>query len=415
MKEPASKQLPVEDLPSRVQTKRLYDRYRPQYEMAQAKISRKIRKLLFQNQINAILRIRVKTFDSFFNKLLRFYNDGCRQDLMISDLIGIRIICSFIGDIEVIRQLLVNNFTVTEIEQKGAAHSFKEFGYDSLHFLIQLPKEMITNPIPYTQQSCEIQVRTKLQDAWAEVEHELIYKADYSLLNEYIKRKLAMLNASLTLSDMIFQEVREYQRLRQAKEEKRRTSILSTMEAVENANPFSGYPEPLTLSSEAAPVDLPNATVDRLLFQALDAHSKQDYDKALRLYSQILEKSTDNKVNSVIYNHRGMVYFVLGEYEKAVQDFTHAVQLNQNNFRAYNNRGLVYRMLKKHERAFEDFESSLEIEALQTDAYFGRSQLYFELCNYPKALEDCKKVLNINPDFTPAQRFLHIVQSKLFE
>lgn len=414
MIESAVKHQPVADLPSRVQTKRLYDRYRPQYEMAQAKISRKIRKQLFQHNINAILRIRVKTFDSFFNKVLRFYNEGRRENLSISDLIGVRIICSFIGDIEAVKQILLQNFNVIEIEQKGATHSFREFGYDSLHFLIKLPEGMITHQIPYTNDTCEVQVRTKLQDAWAEVEHELIYKADYSVLNEYIKRKLAMLNASLTLSDMIFQEVRDYQRARTAKEEKRRNSILSAMESIDAVNPFSNDSQ-TPFSAETAAVDLPNSTIDRLLFQALDAHSKQEFDRALKLYTQILEKSTDAKVNSVIYNHRGMVYFVQADYQKAVQDFTRAIQLNPNNFRAYNNRGLAFRMMKQYERAFEDFESSLETDALQTDAYFGRSQLYFELCDYSKALEDCNKVLNINPDFKPAQRLQQLIQAKLIE
>ncbi len=59
---------------------------------------------------------------------------------------------------------------------------------------------------------CEIQLRTILQDAWAEVEHELVYKSDISLPNQSIRRKLASLNATLTLSDLIFQEIRDYQK-----------------------------------------------------------------------------------------------------------------------------------------------------------------------------------------------------------
>jgi putative GTP pyrophosphokinase len=54
---------------------------------------------------------------------------------------------------------------------------------------------------------CEVQVRTILQDAWAEVEHELVYKAEFTPFDEPMKRKLAALNANLTLSDMLFQEI----------------------------------------------------------------------------------------------------------------------------------------------------------------------------------------------------------------
>ena len=51
-----------------------------------------------------------------------------------------------------------------------------------------------------------------MQDAWAEVEHELVYKSDITLPNQSIRRKLASLNATLTLSDLIFQEIRDYQK-----------------------------------------------------------------------------------------------------------------------------------------------------------------------------------------------------------
>ena len=154
--------------------------------------------------------------------------------------------------------------------------------------------------------------------------------------------------------------------------------------------------------------------MDKLLFKALDAHSRQDYDRALELYTKIMAVNQDDKVNSVISNHRGMVYFVLSNYEKAIKDFTRAVQTNPNNFRAYNNRGLAYRMLKRYDRAIEDFERSIEIHPMQTDAYYGRAQVFFELENYPKALEDCDKALNIEPDFKPASRFKQIIKARLF-
>lgn len=403
----------LDELPSRRQTKIVYDRCRPQYEAAAAKISRKIRRLLHRRKLNVLIRLRVKTFDSFFGKIIRLYNEGRREGLVISDLIGIRIICPFLGDIETVKNLLQQHFIVLEIEHKGAAHSFREFGYESLHLLLKLPDGWITESIPFVQDTCEVQIRTKLQDAWAEVEHELIYKADYSLLNEPIKRKLAMLNAGLSLADTIFQEIRDYQRVRQTKEEKRRAAILSAMEAMHKANPFRE--ENHANGNSGAPVFLPVNSLDRLLFQALDAHARQDYHRAFSLYSQIIEKCQDRKICSVIYNHRGAIHLAQQQYGQAINDFTRAIQFNPQNFRAYNNRGLCYRMLKKYDRALEDFESSLEIEALQTDAFLGRSQVFFDLGDFCKAAEECRKALNIDPQFAPAQRFLQIIQAKMFE
>ena len=405
----------IEEIPSRTKTKIIYDRLRPQYEMAQAKVSRTIRKLLIEQDINASVRIRIKTFDSYFNKVLRYYNEGRKEKLIISDLIGIRIICSFLGDLLQVKKILLQNFKVIEVEEKSSQFSFKEFGYDSIHLQIGLPKDLISTIIPYSDLACEVQLRTKLQDAWAEVEHEIIYKSEHSPLNAQLRRKLASLNASLTLSDIIFQEIREQQRDRMQRDKKRRESIRDKIDSIEGIQYIQELPDFVKEETDAFPkADIDNGTLDQLLGKALDAHSRQDYDEALILYNKILEANHDDKINSVISNHRGMVYFVLSNYEKAITDFTRAVQTNPNNFRAYNNRGLAYRMLKIYDRAIEDFERSIEVHPMQTDAYYGRAQVYFELENYPNALQDCNNALNIEPEFKPALRFKQLIRARLF-
>src|SRR5690606_12002199 len=66
---------------------------------------------------------------------------------------------------------------------------------------------------PGCRPGLEVQVRTILQDAWAEVEHELIYKNHFRYPNsDSIRKKLAAVNASLSLADMIFQEIRDTQK-----------------------------------------------------------------------------------------------------------------------------------------------------------------------------------------------------------
>ena len=405
----------IDEIPSRANTKAIYSRCRPQYEMAQAKVSRKIRKLLIEHDINAAVRIRVKTFDSYFNKVLRFYNKGRGNNLVINDLIGIRIICSFLGDLDIVKQILLEKFKVMDIEEKSSQFTFKEFGYDSIHLQLLLPEGLIVTEIPYSSPTCEVQLRTKLQDAWAEVEHEIICKKDSSPLNAQLRRKLASLNASLTLSDIIFQEIRDQQRERLKRDQIRRKSLQDKIESIEGIQYVNEIPDFSDEKPHAStPTDVANGAIDKLLFDALDAHSRQEYNNALRLYSKILKLSHDDKVKSVISNHRGMVYFVLSSYEEAITDFTHAIQTNPANFRAYNNRGLAYRMLKRFDRALEDFECSIEIHPMQTDAYYGRSQVFFELENYPNALQDCNKALNIEPDFKPATRFKQIIKARLF-
>ena len=104
--------------------------------------------------------------------------------ICLTDMIGIRIICAFLEDIAVVLKQVQGLFDVREIEQKGPAQNFKAFEYESIHILVKIPDSCFPPPSDFPSLPrlndivCEIQIRTILQDAWAEVEHELIYKSE---------------------------------------------------------------------------------------------------------------------------------------------------------------------------------------------------------------------------------------------
>jgi putative GTP pyrophosphokinase len=160
------------------------------------------------------VKSRTKDFASFYKKYLRLLNQTSRDGKppVITDLIGIRIICPFIEDLALVEEALKRKFEVLEVERKGSEHSFKEFGYQSTHLLITIPAGLIETQGMQDCGVAEVQIRTILQDAWAEVEHELVYKAEFTPFDDPMKRKLAAVNASLFLADIIFQEIRDYQR-----------------------------------------------------------------------------------------------------------------------------------------------------------------------------------------------------------
>jgi tetratricopeptide (TPR) repeat protein len=317
-------------------------------------------------------------------------------------------------DIENVEKLINANFSVIEKERKGIKRSLRTFGYDSIHLLIDLPPNSVPVRIPYTEKVCEIQLCTILQDAWAEVEHEVIYKANFSLLNEPIKKKLASLNATLTLSDIIFQEIRDYQKEIQQHGERRRESLHKKV-IIDQISILDTLERPVQQEKEYKPeIPIkPKSQLERLIFEALNAHSNHKFDEAIRIYSRILSMKSNRQVRSIIYNHRGMAYFVLSEYKRAMNDFSRSIEHNAENFRAFNNRGLVYRMMHQYEPALKDFDRSLEINAYQVEGYYSRALTYFDLHDFAKALEDCEKSLNINPDFIPAQHLKLVIGTKI--
>ncbi len=395
----------------------LYERYRHEYETNLNRLYKQVRKLLLKADINFNIKYRLKSFDSYFQKLIR-YRQRNINPIIINDLIGLRIICPFLEDIERVESIIRDNFRVIEIEHKRARKAVNEFSYDSIHLTVELPEKYYTGFIPYSGRTCEFQLRTILQDAWAEVEHELIYKANFSLLNEPIKRKLASLNATLTLSDIIFQEIRDYQKeiktLREKCDHTMTEKILLPNGSVISAN-GNGNGDG---KNKIEAFDIPTAiisksNIEKQLFDALEAHSRQEFGKAIQIYTYVLRQKIKPAIRSIVYNHRGMAYFVQGEYEKSLTDFTRALKFDSQNLRALNNRGLAHRMLRKYDLALLDFQHSLEIDSYQHESYHMRALTYFDLQDYPKALADCNKALNLKPDYTPALSLKKIIVSRM--
>jgi len=154
---------------------------------------------------------RVKDFSGYYKKLLtqNMFTQETDALPLITDILGIRIVCAFLQDLLLVEQQISEHFTVLEVDRKGSGQTFREFGYESIHLLIKIPQDITQNLGVCGCEIAEIQIRTILQDAWAEVEHELVYKAEFNPFDDPMKRKLAAVNASLSLADIIFQEIRD--------------------------------------------------------------------------------------------------------------------------------------------------------------------------------------------------------------
>jgi len=357
------------------------------------------------------LKIRIKGFDSYYKKYLRLLKSGIAEP-HITDLMGIRVICPFIEDLTKAETLIKEHFDVIETEQKGH-YTFKEFGYESIHVLIKIPAEIIHKREQANCDVAEIQIRTILQDAWAEVEHELVYKAEFSPFDMPMKRKLAAVNASLSLADIIFQEIRSYQKQLNHQLERRRETFYQKIEESTDALLFSDIARQKIDQTETGHLHKGASSIDDLLLDALYAHNKNQFEEAIALYSQILElKPEKSSVCSLIYKHRGMANFAQSKYEDAIADFTHALDLDKSYKTAYY-RGVVYSVLKEHSKAIDDFTLSLELNPFQAFCLFRRGQAYYHVGDYPQALSDCEASLAMEPQNETVQKFRALIQNKL--
>jgi putative GTP pyrophosphokinase len=377
------------------------------------------------------MKHRVKTFDSYYSKLLKRKTGERRtgEAIPIHDILGTRVVCPFLEDVGHTEECLRGAFKVHEIERKGAERGFSEFGYSSIHLLLEIPGDIRLQYPDLDLQIAEVQIRTFLQDAWAEVEHELVYKNSNSItpLDEPLRRKLAALNANLSLSDDIFQEIRDYQRRLHCELNKRRQSFTAQLDEIKPGLTVAMSFRPGSASAGKAgegpdagaangrlssEIDSSN-NKDHLLLSALNAHNEKDFPLAIAIYTKILEQEVQPYILALVFIHRGKAYFSQANYCEALRDFESAAEREPSNNRAFYHLGVVNRILDDNHAALIALQKCLEINPYHVDALFALAGVYFDMGDYPGALEYCEKTLLVEPDSVPAKEFRKLVLSRM--
>jgi len=314
---------------------------------------------------------------------------------------------------------------VFEVERKGADRTFSEFGYESVHMLVHIPPAIYDACISAELRKkfrepllCEIQIRTILQDAWAEVEHELVYKSEFSPFDLPLRRKLASMNAMLSLADIVFQEIRDYQNKLNSEIDLRRTAfyeqadILSggKLDAGGEINKSSAL---LKAMGNASPYV--QGTVDDMLLEAIHAHNVGDLNKAIDIYTRILNaQAAANPVAlSVIYKHRGMAYFAQNKYEEAKRDFLTSVEKDVNNYMALYYVGIVYSVLNEEKEALVYFDRSLRINTYQSHVYYRKALALFSLGRFEESLENLNTASSLGLRDGECEHLRNLLNEKL--
>lgn len=152
---------------------------------------------------------RVKGEDSLAKKLYK-KGDSYQSLSDLTDLLGARIICFFVDDVNVIGKAIEQTFEIdwqNSVDKRNYAVA-NSFGYLSLHYICSLKKDQ-GYPEELTNKKFEIQIRSILQHAWAAINHDLGYKNDFGVPREVV-RELARLAGLLELADNEFARTRDH-------------------------------------------------------------------------------------------------------------------------------------------------------------------------------------------------------------
>lgn len=157
-----------------------------------------------------IITYRIKEQGSLERKIEK-KNNKYSSINEITDVIGIRIIAYFQDDVDVIKKALSDVFGIDRINSIDKRNQVgNSFGYASLHLVASLGrpygfKGKLYGPELYGGLRFEIQIRTILEHAWAEIEHDIGYKSELAAgLSIPIKRGLSRLAAVLETVDVEF-------------------------------------------------------------------------------------------------------------------------------------------------------------------------------------------------------------------
>lgn len=105
----------------------------------------------------------------------------------IYDIAGIRVVCSYIKDVYLIRDRLMAQDDIMIMQIKDYIETPKENGYRSLHMVIRVPVYFMNKKqlVPV-----ELQIRTLAMDLWASLEHDIKYKCLYQAETEDFSEEL---------------------------------------------------------------------------------------------------------------------------------------------------------------------------------------------------------------------------------
>ena len=172
----------------------------PRFREVEQEVKEKLKRTLADaGLLVAAIESRVKAADSLAGKLeLKGHKYNSLADL--TDILGLRVITFYIDDVDKVASAVERLFTIDweNTVDKRKIHEIDSFGYLSLHYICSVPG------FPYR---FEIQMRTLLQHAWANMDHDTGYKSGVEIPKRYL-RNMSRLAGMLELVDDEFSKIR---------------------------------------------------------------------------------------------------------------------------------------------------------------------------------------------------------------
>jgi len=151
-----------------------------------------------------------------------------------------------------------------------------------------------------------------------------------------------------------------------------------------------------------------NTSTESLIARARDRFSLQDYYGTIHLLSDVVEMGCEF---ADVYHLRGLSFSLLGQHERALQEFEAALALNERYIEAHIHRGIILSELGRSAEAHEAFEQAASHSAAGgaglpshvagrlANQHAELAAGYAEVGRLDEAIEQYRRALELSPDF----------------
>jgi tetratricopeptide (TPR) repeat protein len=132
---------------------------------------------------------------------------------------------------------------------------------------------------------------------------------------------------------------------------------------------------------------------------ALDQH---DFDTAIALYSQILQRNLPPAKASAAYCGRAQAENQRFKYDDAIRDFSEAIRRGSMDVSAYWGRGYSYQCKAELDKALSDYAEVLRRDRNAGQVYFNRGLIYLQRKEWARAAQDFSESIRCEPELSYA-------------
>jgi CHAT domain-containing protein/Flp pilus assembly protein TadD len=119
------------------------------------------------------------------------------------------------------------------------------------------------------------------------------------------------------------------------------------------------------------------------------------YEKAIESYEQAID--IEPNFGEALYN-KGVALVSLGQYEKAIVSYDRAIAIQPDDYEAWCNRGVALGNLRRYEEAIVSYDRAIAIQPDDYEAWYSRGVSLSKFERYAEAIASYDRAIEINPD-----------------